>query len=208
MSVDDKRVIKSWDQTTELVDDHYVMEIPFKHTDPCLPNNKSLAEKRLKSLGRCLVKDPELHTRYNAEVKNLLEKGYAEPVPCEINSTPGMTWYLPHHPVMNPNKPGKVRIVFDCAAKYAGSSLNTQVSQDLTNKLVGVLPRFRRYPVAMMSDIEAKFHRVVVAPKHRDVLCFLWWPDGDIEAPPVSYRMTVHLFGGIWSPSCAAFALR
>jgi len=44
--------------------------------------------------------------------------------------------------------------------------------------------------------------------KDRDVLRFLRWPGGDLTVPPDIYRMTVHLFGGIWSPSCASFALR
>ena len=87
-----------------------------------------------------------------------------------------VTWCLPHHPVLNPNKPDKVRIVFNCASNFAGVSLNDKVSSgpDLTNKLLGVLQRFRLHPVAMMSDIEAMFHQVVVVPQHRDVLRFLW----------------------------------
>ena len=49
-----------------------------------------------------------------------------------------MHWYLPHHPVVNPNKE-KPRIVFDCAAQHLGVSLNSRVLQglDLTHKLVG-----------------------------------------------------------------------
>ena len=30
-------------------------------------------------------------------------------------------WYLPHHPVTSPTKPGKVRIVCDAAAEYEGT---------------------------------------------------------------------------------------
>lgn len=29
----------------------------------------------------------------------------------------------------------------------------------------------------------------------------------DFSARPKVYRMTVHLFGGVWSPTCASFAL-
>nr|XP_027231842.1 uncharacterized protein LOC113823416 [Penaeus vannamei] len=75
----------------------------------------------------------------------------------------GKVWYLPHHPVLNPKKPEKCRIVFDCAAKYGGSSLNDHVHQgpDLTNGLVGVLLRFRQGAVGFMADIESMFHQVV-----------------------------------------------
>lgn len=32
----------------------------------------------------------------------------------EIDAGPnGRNWYCPHHPVFNPNKPGKGRVVFD-----------------------------------------------------------------------------------------------
>ena len=78
---------------------------------------------------------------------------------------------------------------------------------DLLNLLLGVLLRFRQYPVAVMSDIEAMFHQVRVHPEDRDALRFLWWPCGDLDKDPEVYRMTVHLFGGTWSPSCCNFAL-
>ena len=57
-------------------------------------------------------------------------------------------------------------MVFDCAAKYRGSSLKDQLLQgpDLTNTLVGVLTRFREEPVAFMADVEAMFCQVRVQP--------------------------------------------
>lgn len=39
-------------------------------------------------------------------------------------------------------------------------------------------------------------------------LRLLWWPNGDTEHEPVDYRMLVHIFGAVSSPSCASFALR
>jgi len=111
---------------------------------------------------------------------------------------------------MNPNKPQKLRIVYDCAAKFEGTSLNNKVLQvpDLTIKLTGVIMRFREGKVAVMGDIEAMFHQVKITVEHRDALRFLWWPDGDLRRNPEVYRKTVHPFGGVWSPSCASFALR
>lgn len=119
-------------------------------------------------------------------------------------------WYLPHHSVQNVNKPDKVRIVFDCSAKFNGTSLNENVFQgpDLMNKLVGVLLRFREEPVAFMADVEAMFHQVRVPAEDRDCMRFLWWQDDDLKREPKDYRMTVHLFGGVWSPSCCNYALK
>ena len=117
---------------------------------------------------------------------------------------------MPHHPVINPRKPDKVRIVFDCAAKYRGSSFNDNIYQgpDLANKLIGILLIFRQEPVAFMADVEGVYHQVIVSPPDRDALRFLWWQDGDPSKPAQVYRMRAHLFGGVWSSSCANYALK
>ena len=138
-------------------------------------------------------------------------KGHAQNVPTEeLNLKEQPVWYLPHHPVTHPLKPGKVRVVFESGAKYRGTSLNQQLLRgpDLTNPLVGVLIRFRQEPIAMAADIEAMFHQVYVDPEDNNVLRFLWWPDGDLEKEPEEYRMVKHLFGATSSPSCANFCLQ
>ena len=86
-------------------------------------------------------------------------------------------------------------------------SINQAVHQgpDLTNKLIGVLLRFREKPIAMIADVQAMYHQVRVTPAHRDVLRFLWFGTDDKIA---TYRMCVHLFGGIWSASVASYALK
>ena len=40
-------------------------------------------------------------------------------------------WYLPHRTVMNVNKQKKVSVVYDCAAKCNGISLNDAHMKDL-----------------------------------------------------------------------------
>jgi hypothetical protein len=209
MSLEDIEVLQKWDQVACLKDGHYELPIPFKFNPPELPDNRKLAERRLGALGRRLCKHPRLFEQYKSAVDDLLQKGFAEQVSDE-HGTPDVVWYLPHHAVVSRNKPDKIRIVYDCAAELEGVSLNKQVLQgpDLVNSLLGVLLRFRENKVALMSDVEAMFHQVRVTPGDRDVLRFLWWKNGDITAQPLVYRMTSHLFGGIWSPSCAAYALR
>ena len=210
MSIEDRRVLELWDKNVRFSDGHYSLPIPFKNPALTLPDNRQMAERRLSSLKRKLIKNHDLYQKNTDGMNDLLKKGYAVPVAKEeVYKKDGKIWYLPHHPVINPNKK-KIRIVFDCAAEYNGVSLNNRVHQgpDLTNKLVGVLTRFRLHPVAIMADIQAMFHQVRVTLKDQDVLRFLWWPEGNLDEQPVNYRMTVHLFGGTWSPSCCAYALR
>ena len=211
LSVVDQEVLSVWNKTTRFCDGHYETVIPFKQNPPCLPDNREMAEQRLHSLRRRLERDPQLMVKYKAEMEDLLAKGYAEEVSDpQVHQGESTKWYLPHHPVLNPNKPDKVRIVFDCAARYGGISLNDQVHQgpDFTNKLVGVLLRFRQEKVAVMADIESMFHQVRVTPSCRDVLRFLWWSSGDPSLEVKIFRMKAHLFGGVWSPSCCGFVLR
>ena len=208
MSINDKRVIDIWDKSHHYMDSHYELKIPFAYYPPNLQNNRIVAENRLHSLKKRFQKDNILFEKYKDGVHALLNKGYAETVNNDQSDDTG--WYLPHHPVLNPNKPVKVLIVLDCAAKYQSISLNDEVLQgpNLTNKLVGVLLRFRQGLIAVMGDIKAMYHQVRVSPVHRKFLKFLWWKDYNIENELVVLRRSVHLFGGIWSPSCANYALK
>jgi hypothetical protein len=72
--------------------------------------------------------------------------------------------------VYHPKKPGKVRVVFDSSAKFAGVSLNDVLLKgpDLTNRLLGVLLRFRREAVAITEDIEQMFYNFKITEPHRD----------------------------------------
>ena len=116
MSGDDKQVMKIWNESITKVDGHYKLAVPFKTDPPDLPDNKLMAERRLQSLGRHVSKSTELRANYFQEMENLVNKDYAENVPAvELDSSPGKTWHLLHRGVVNPNKPEKLRVVFDCA---------------------------------------------------------------------------------------------
>ena len=123
------------------------------------------------------MKDEDLLLKYKTTMGDYIEKGHAEKIAVEeLNPKINSVWYLPQHPVVHPLKPEKVRVVYDCAAKYKQASLNEQLLQgpDEANHLVGVLSRFRQDSVGLAADIEAMFHQVLVEPSNCDVLRFLW----------------------------------
>ncbi len=124
-------------------------------------------------------------------MEEYISKGHAMIVELNRDNTSDESvgkpaWYLPHHPVTHPQKAEKVRVVFDCAAKFQNASLNDQLLQgpDFTNSLVGVLLRFRQERYAVMADIEKMFHQVKVKSDDRESLRFLWWPGGDLSKEP------------------------
>ena len=141
-------------------------------------------------------------------MEDIISKGYARKYTKE--AAPSWIWYLPHHGVYHPNKPGKIRVVFDLSADYKVRCINRELlsGPDLTNQIAGVLLRFREEQVAVMGDIEAMFHQVKVPDDQCSFLKFLWWDDCDTNKENIDYEMTAHVFGGALSPSCSNFALR
>lgn len=210
-SLEDKRALEVMEKSLRMVDGHFQVALPWRCDPPYLPNNKAVAERRGLLLKKRLQRDEALFERYKTAMAEYIEKGHAERIPKEqlqVKDRP--VWYLPHHPVTHPLKPDKVRVVYDCAARYGGTSLNQQLLQgpDQTNQLVGVLSRFRQESVGVVADVEGMFLQVLVEPKDCDALRFLWWPDGNLSGEMEEYRMVKHLFGATSSPSVANFCLR
>ena len=170
--------------------------------NPVLPYNRVLAEMRLQ--------DGELATAYTNIMNGYLEKGYARKLsPDEAKSKSEKTWYLPYHPVQTKHK--KLRVVFNAASKFRGTSLNDILvtGPDLLNNLVGVLTHFRSEKIALLADVEPMFHQVRVKKEDKSSLRFLWRSHTDPNQPVDTYQMQVHnIFGAKSSPCCTNFALR
>ena len=206
LSYDDRKVQDMWRREVKHEGGHYVVPIPWKDGRPSMPNNRALARGRLDNLVKRLHKVDQFD-KYSDQIMKLELDGYAEKVPVEeIHLRDDSVWYLPHHAVVSASKPDKLRVVFDCAAKQGDVSLNNQCFQgpDMNNKLVHVLLRFRQYRYAITADIEAMYLQVKIPEKDRNTLRFLWQIGGSV----VEYKMTSHLFGGVWCASSSTFALR
>ena len=113
------------------------------------------------------------------------------------------------HGVIHPHKE-KLRVVPDASASFAGTSLNARLlsGPELSSSLFGVLVRFHQEQVAFVADLECMFYQVKVPLHQRDLLRFLWCPQGDMQQDIVECRMHAHIFGATSSPAVAKFALR
>ena len=143
---EDRRFLTLLDQGISFQNGHYEMPLPFKKENPILPNNKSMAIRRLQCLRTRFKKDKKFCHDYFEFMNSLVKNGHAEKVSDSEKSDIGQKGYIPHHGVYHPQKPGKIRVVFDCSAVYNGESLNSHLLQglDLTNKLLGVIWCFRK----------------------------------------------------------------
>jgi len=104
--------------------------------------------------------------------------------------------------VTNPNRPGKLPIVFDAAR--TSQNKNLLQGPDMTNSLVGALLHFREGRVGLAADVEEMFHQVRVRKEDQEALRFLWWSD-NYTHPPDVYVMEVHIFGATSSPCVANY---
>ena len=184
-SLNDKQFLSDVNNTIRLTDGHYEIGLPLKDHNKKFPNNIQQAEVRATHRKRRFSKNPEFHEEYKTIVKDMISKGYAEKVSeGEEIGEPGKVWYIPHHRVYHPRK-NKLCVVFNCAVNYMGHSLDKELLQrpDLTSSLIGVMLQFRQECIAVTPDIEGMFHQVQVPESDRNLLRFLWWPEGEVDRP-------------------------
>ena len=148
-------------------------------------------------------------TGHSKEGERAINAGYVRKVDqAELNETKDkLKWYLPHHPVINPHKPEKVRRVCNAAAMYQGVALNDRLlsGPDLLQSLIGIIFRFREHQIALSADIEAMFLQVAVP--NDDSRCLRFLRTEDPEQRIEVYEYTRHVFRAKSLPTCANYAL-
>ena len=209
MSFEDIRFVELMNRECAREVKHYKLSLPLRDQDQDFSSNRKMAGLRLHNLKKRFKHDKKFHEVYTNFMQDMISKGHAE-LQDEKKCQQGKVWYIPHHAVFHPSKPVKLRVVFDFSAEWHGISLNKSFmsSPDLTNQIIGVLVKFGKEPVAVMADIEAMFYQVFVAEKHRSLLSFLWWENGNCNLLPKTYHMNVHVYGGASLPSCSNYALQ
>ena len=138
LSPTEQKTLQILEDKTILKNGHYETPLPWKSEPQELPNNGTLAEKRFQSLENKFAKNPEL-TEICIEYIDL---GHALKLTNDHSlNISDITNYVPHHGVLNINKPGRVRVVFDVSTKYNDTCLNQNLlpGPDLLNNFVSVL---------------------------------------------------------------------
>lgn len=133
-----KKAIKILEETVKHVGNRYQVGMLWKRPDVEFPDNRAMAKKRLTSTEKVLKRVNALSEKYKEIIDGYEAKGFTRKLTLEEAAVPvKKRWFLPHYPVLNPNKPRMVRMVMDARAKHNGVSLNGEllVGQDLLNNL-------------------------------------------------------------------------
>ncbi|XP_065090559.1 uncharacterized protein LOC135711619 [Ochlerotatus camptorhynchus] len=205
LSVEDERAVSLLQSLTRRKDDRYESGLLWRFDDARLPDSRSMALRRFQCLKKRMEKDPQLSNTLQAKIAEYVEKQYIRKLTDEeINQKVPRRWYLPIFPVTNPNKPGKVRIVWDAAAIAYGTSLNSTLLKgpDLLCSLLAILLQFRERRIGLTGDIREMFHQVLIRAEDQLCQCFFWI---DEHGAIVVYVMRVMTFGACCSPSTAQF---
>ena len=199
---EDQTALKTLAETTLHNGERYEIGLPWRE-NVTLPNNYFMARVQWHGLQKRLERDNQLKQRYMTTTFDDMDKGSMTAV---TNQDAKNTWYLPHHPFINKQKPDKIRRVTNAASKYKGVSLNDALltGPDLLCNLHGLLLRLRQYEFAVTADIEAMFMQVGIREEDQDALRFLW-SNNDEERTSKYQRL---IFGATCAPACAIFVLQ
>ncbi|XP_058443961.1 uncharacterized protein LOC131425801 [Malaya genurostris] len=207
LSNEDQRAGELLETLTRRMNGRYESGLLWKYESVRLPDSKTMALRRWECLNRRLLKDRDLAQVINSTISDYLVKGYIRKLTVEELTTPqSHIWYLPMFPVVNPNKPGKTRLVWDAAAKSYGVSLNSVLLKgpDLLTSLISVLIRFREFRMAVSGDIREMYHQILMRPADQHRQRF-FWKEKETDTNPSTYIMQVLSFGACCSPSIAQY---
>ena len=205
---EDQLAMKKVENSLTYDNQMYRVGIPWVKNKPVLPDNYEMALSRLENTEKRLKKSPDVAHAYSQCINQYITKGYVKRI--QENDLSSSKWYLPHFPVLRPDKETtKTRIVFDASAKYDGRSLNDVIYQGpkLQQDLFDVLLRFRRFPVAVVCDIAEMYLRIGMAPEDKPFHRFLW-RGTDASRQPEVYEFDRVVFGVNSSPFLAQFVLQ
>ena len=120
LSTADSDAMELLQTTCKKINGRFEVDLLWKNSDAKLPDSYDNAYRRLMCLNKKLVKDDSLGQSMQIQIDNLIEEGYAKKLsPDELEVPNKKAWYeyLPIFLTLNLNKPNKMRLVWDTAAK-------------------------------------------------------------------------------------------
>ncbi|XP_059224813.1 uncharacterized protein LOC131997647 [Stomoxys calcitrans] len=171
-SEEDLECEQIYKDTTQRQDNgRYIVRLPFKKE---FPQQMSLGSSRRTALGqffrmeKTLKNSPALSEEYNRVLQEYLVLDHMTAVSADelCNGKSYMSFYLPHHAVVKPERTStKLRVVFNASKKTtSGFSLNDVLytGPTLQNDLMNVILRWRLFQYVFNGDIQKMYRQILV----------------------------------------------
>lgn len=138
-SVEDTIFLKKMEGVFKDKTNSWVAPLPFRSPRRLLPDNRPYAYKRIMSLCRTLDKKEDMRGHFVEFMQKMIDNKHAELAPpCDKDKE---RWCLPTFGVYRPQKPGKIKVVFDSSAQFDGVSLNDVLLKGLEQYTFGCARR-------------------------------------------------------------------
>ncbi|XP_053682608.1 uncharacterized protein LOC128733054 [Sabethes cyaneus] len=189
--------------TTRDATGRYIVRLPKQSKfEQLIGGSKFNALRRFKWLEQKLEKDADLKQHYCDFMAEYISLEHMRAIPEDHLDGPE-AFYLPHHPVIKTSSTTtKVRVVFDGSARSkSGHSLNDAllVGPVVQDELLSNILRFRKFPIALVADIEKMYRQVLIHPVDRRLQRIFWrfnstQPIGTYELSTVTYGLAPSSF--------------
>ncbi|XP_073827799.1 uncharacterized protein [Musca autumnalis] len=208
MSPSDRFCEENYIKTTRRMSDgRYIVTLPIKpdiNPEEFLGRSRETVLKQYLRNESSLLRKLDVKVVYDAVLKEYLDLDHMRLV-SPSSSTDTLSSYLPHHPVINPDKQTtKLRVVFNASFKTSsGNSLNDllYVGPTLQLDLVLLILRWRIFKYVFNSDITQMYRQIRVDPKHASLQRILF---RDSPTKPVQdYELHTVTFGVNCAPYLA-----
>ena len=117
---------RSHQQVLSKMGQQWMIPYPWKKDPKFLPDNRSLALKRLEGTERRLKSNLDQAKAYEEQMTNMVKMNFCRKLAAnEGKDNNGPVRYTPHHAVIRPEKKSTlVRIVFNLSSVFQGHKLN------------------------------------------------------------------------------------
>ncbi|XP_055585069.1 uncharacterized protein LOC129737925 [Uranotaenia lowii] len=210
-SPEELRCEEHYVQTVERGNDgRYTVSLPQNENGfETVGESRDIAMRRLQSIERRHLREPELRQEYNKFMQEYRELGHMHKV--HINPADDKKrCYLPHHPVVKQSSTTtKVRVVFDASCRTStGRSLNDALlcGPVIQDDLRSLILRSRTRQIMLVADIEKMFRQIKVHPNDMPFQSILWRnsPDDEVE----TYELATVTYGTKPAPLLATRTLK
>lgn len=205
VSVEDKYCEDFFTNTHSRTDSgRYMVRLPFKNSSKViLGNSRTTALHRFYKLEARLLKFPSQKIEYSSVFHEYLEKQFMVPTASSASA-----YFLPHHGVYKASSTTKLRIVFDASMPTSKGSINDKliIGPKLQADIKVVILNFRKFPIAITSDICKMYLQILIHPDDRKYqhIFYRFNPSKEVQ----EYELTRLSFGMSCSPYLALRVLK